>query len=294
MAVLFDPISSISLVVSVARSDLVYVEALALSTEDLELGPVVSAWGAQLVQDILPFLTESGCHVAIRGSRPGAVLLFQRAQLLAANPNTVLELLPGGEEVVVVEADTLVSRLPNHAKLAVASAGEVIGVLLNERSTVDDAAPTALIDAGPIVLSEVKRVMLDFRRKGVPLMLDVRDSRVCASPDVLRDVLQSLLADILGHVERSGGAGSAYVKLSPGRSGTWLVVEDRCGRLSDEVQVALAHPGTLCEDPSVRSFRRLKERVEGIGGSMSAQPGAFGVRIMVSLPGPNLFVSHGR
>ena len=290
-----EPISSIRLVVSVGRADGVYVEALAISIEDLELGSVVSAWGAQSVQELLPSLSGPGCHVAIRGSRPGSVLLFLGSQLLAADPNTLLERLPGGEEVIVVEADTLVSRLPNQPKLAVVSAGQVIGVLLNERvSSLGEAQPKALIDAGAIVLTEVKRVMLDFRRKGVPLMLDVRDSRVYGSADVLRDVLQSLLADILEHVERTEGAGSAYVKLSPGRSGTWLVVEDRCGRLSDEALVALAHPGTLCEDRSVRSFRRLKERVEGMGGSMSAQPGPFGVRTMVSLPGPGLLVGRGR
>ena len=124
-----EPISSIRLVVSVGRADGVYVEALAISIEDLELGPVVSAWGAQSVQDILPSLSGAGCHVAIRGSRPGSVLLFLGSQLLAADPNTLLERLPGGEEVIVVEADTLVSRLPNQPKLAVVSAGQVIGWL---------------------------------------------------------------------------------------------------------------------------------------------------------------------
>jgi hypothetical protein len=199
----------------------------------------------------------------------------------------MLDLLPGGQEVPVVEGTTLVSRLPSERPLAVIEDGEIIGVLLNDHSPpIRGPQPAAVINAAEIALREVKRAMVEFRRKGVPLIIDVRDSRVHGSADVLTYLLQTLLADILEHDERTGGAGSAHVTLSPGRSGTWLVVDDRCGRLSDEVQVALADPGAWCEDPLVRSFRRLKERVEGMGGSMSAQPGPFGMRTLVGLPGP--------
>lgn len=263
------------------------VEALAINIADLELGPVVSAWGAQSVQEILPSLSGVGCHVAVRGSNADSVRLFRSALLLRADPHTMLDLLPGGQEVAVVAAETPVQRLPSQRPLAVVSAGEVIGVLLSEHAPpVRGPSPAAVINAAEIALREVKRAMVEFRRKGVPLIIDVRDSRVHGSADVLTDLLQTLLADILEHVDQTGGAGAAHVMLSPGRSGTWLVVEDRCGRLSDEVQVALADPGAWCEDPLVRSFRRLKERVEGMGGSMSAQPGPFGMRTLVALPGP--------
>lgn len=265
------------------------MEALAINLSDLELGPVVSAWGAQSVHEILPSLSGVGCHVAIRGSSADKVRLFRSAQLLRADPNTMLDLLPGGQEVSAVEADTPFSRVPPQRPLAVVSGGEVIGVLLNDQAPpIHGPSPSAVINASEIALREVKRAMVEFRRKGVPLIIDVRDSRVHGSADVLTDLLQTLLADILEHVDQAGGAGSAHVMLSPGRSGTWLVVEDRCGRLSDEVQVALADPGAWCEDPLVRSFRRLKERVEGMGGSMSAQPGPFGVRTLIALPGPSM------
>lgn len=265
------------------------MEALSLSIADLELGPVVSAWGAQSVQEVLPKLSGVGCHVAVRGSRADAVRLFRSAQLLRADPGTMLDLLPGGQEVGVIEADTPVSRLPAQRPLVVASAGEVIGILLSDHAPpVRGPQPTAVFNAAEVALREVKRAMVEFRRKGVPLIIDVRDSRVHGSADVLTDLLQTLLADILEHVESAGGDGAAHVMLSPGRSGTWLVVEDRCGRLSDEVQIALADPGAWCDDPLVRSFRRLKERVEGMGGSMSAQPGPFGMRTLVALPGPTM------
>jgi hypothetical protein len=287
--VFVERISPLSLVASIWGSVNEGVEALAISIADLELGPVVSAWGAQSVREILPSLSGVGCHLAVRGSKADSVRLFRSAQLLRADPSTMLDLLPGGQQVAVIEADTLVSRLPNQRPLAVVSAGELIGVLLNEHAPpVRGPQPKAVINAGEIALREVKRAMAEFRRKGVPLIIDVRDSRVHGSADVLTDLLQTLLADILEHVERTGGAGAAHVMLSPGRSGTWLVVEDRCGRLSDEVQVALADPGAWCEDPLVRSFRRLKERVEDMGGSMSAQPGPFGMRTLVALPGPGM------
>lgn len=248
---------------------------------------MVSAWGAQSVQEVLPALSGLGCHVAVRGSDSGQVRLFRSAQLLRADPGTMLDLLPGGQSVPTVPAETLATQIPRERPLAVVDGGEVVGVLLHDNPPpVRGPAPRDVVDAGALALREVKRSMVEFRRRGVPLIIDVRDSRVHGNADVLTDLMQTLLADILEHVDRAGGAGAAHVMLSPGRSGTWLVVEDRCGRLSDEVQVALADPGAWCDDPLVRSFRRLKERVEGIGGSMSAQPGPFGMRTLVALPGP--------
>lgn len=263
------------------------MEALALTIADLELGPALMAWGAQTVQEILPRLSGVATHVAIKGSDPHHMQLFRSTQLLRADPHSMLDLLPGGDRALVVPAETLARELPPERPLIVVSEDEVLGVLLHEQAPpMRGPAPPQTVDAGEVALREVKRSMAEFRRKGVPLIIDVRDCRVYGSQDVLIDVVQTLLADVLEHVDRAKGQGAAHVMVTPGRAGTWVVVEDRCGRLDDEVQAALADPAAWCEHPTVRSFRRLKERVESMGGSMSAVPGPFGVRTLVALPGP--------
>lgn len=263
------------------------MEALALTIADLELGPALMAWGAQTVQEIMPRLSGVATHVAVRGSDLHSMQLFRSTQLLRADTHSMLDLLPGGERALVVPAETLATDIPPERPLVIVDGDEVIGVLLHEQAPpVRGPTPVQSIDAGEVALREVKRSMPEFRRKGVPLIIDVRDCRVYGTQDVLIDVVQTLLADVLDHVDRAGGQGAAHVMVTPGRAGTWIVVEDRCGRLDDEVRNALADANAWCEHPTVRSFRRLKERVEGMGGSMSAVPGPFGVRTLVALPGP--------
>ena len=259
------------------------MEAHEVTAAHLPLGEVVSAWGAERTSEVLRRLSGVVCHVAVMGTGETA-RVFRSSLVMRSDPDMLLDLLPGGTEAPIVESWVRAADLPAERPLLVREAGEIIGVLT------DDAAPpvrrarlSGTCDARQLAQQRVREAMDSYRKEGVPLLLDIRSARVRGDGKIFADTLDGLLAECLRRSLHTPGASCAHVLVSEGKSGVWLVIEDRSGALDYKTQAALINDAPS-EDPTVQVLRKIRARVTAAGGTLTAQPNPFGVRTIVCLP----------
>ncbi len=259
------------------------MEVHEVTTAHLPLGEVVSAWGAERTSEVLRRLSGVVCHVAVLGTgETGRV--FRSSLVMRSDPEMLLDLLPGGTEALIVESSTRALDLPPERPLLVREAGEIIGILT------DDAAPpvrraraAGTCDARTLAQQRVREAMDSFRKDGVPLLLDIRTARVRGDGRVFTETLDGLLAECLRRSQETSGASCAHVLVTEGKSGVWLVIEDRSGALDYKTQAALLNDAPS-EDATVQVLRKIRARVTAAGGTLTAQPNSFGIRTIVCLP----------
>jgi len=262
------------------------VEAAEVTLAHLPLGEVVSAWGAETVRDVLPRLSGVVCHLVVRGGSQDRARVFRSSQVLRSDPDLMLDMLPGGSDGLLIDASHAAVGLPTHRPLLVQEGAEVIGILLA------DAAPPVRLperrdttDAQALAMAKLRDAMVTYRKEAVPIVLDIREGRVFGDGRMLGDVIDVLLKEALKNAKKRQELSCVHVFLAQGESGLWLVVEDRSGRLPEKAQRALIE-GTPSKHRAVLTYRALKERVEGDGGTMTAQPSPWGLRSIVCLAAP--------
>lgn len=262
------------------------MEATEVTIAHLPLGEVVSAWGAETVRDVLPRLSGVVCHLVVRGGSTERARVFRSSQVLRADPDLMLDMLPGGSDGLIVGSGLSAMRLPDQRPLLVQEGSDIIGILLA------DAAPPVRLparrgtsDANALAQAKLRDAMKKFRKEAVPIVLDIREGQVYGDGSTLGDVMDVLLKEALKNAKKRQKISCVHVFLAQGESGLWLVVEDRSGRLPEKAQRALLD-GTASKHRAVLTYRALKERVEADGGTMTAQPSPWGLRSIVCLAAP--------
>ncbi|MCP4917450.1 MAG: hypothetical protein GY913_11045 [Proteobacteria bacterium] len=262
------------------------MEAAEVTIAHLPLGEVVCAWGAETVRDVMPRLSGVICHLVVRGGAGDRARVFRSSQVLRADPDLMLDMLPGGSDGLVVAATTKAHHLPVHRPLVVQEDDDITGILIADVAPPVRATPRkGSVDARELAMATMRDAMKTYRKEAIPIVLDIRDGRVEGDGQTLSDVLQILLNTALESARKRQELSCVHVFLSQGDSGLWLVVEDRSGRLDEEAQRALV-AGTPSQHKTVLTYRALKERVEGDQGSMTCQPSPWGVRFIVCLKAP--------
>lgn len=262
------------------------VEAAEVTIAHLPLGEVVCAWGAETVRDVMPRLSGVVCHLVVRGGAGERARVFRSSQVLRADPDLMLDMLPGGSDGLLVAATTKAHHLPRHRPLLVQEGEDIVGILVADVAPPVRSVPRrGSVDARELAMVALRDAMKDFRKEAVPVVLDIRDGRVEGDGQTLADVLEALMTASLESARQRQELSCVHVFLSQGDSGLWLVVEDRSGRLPEDAQRALVR-GTASQHKSVLTYRALKERVEGDQGSMTCQPSPWGVRFIVCLKSP--------
>lgn len=259
------------------------MEARDVTAAHLPLGEVVCAWGAERTQEVLSRLSGVVCHVVVLGTAETA-RVHRSSQVMRANPEVLLDLLPGGKDAPIIDADVHALSLPPTRPLLIREAGEIIGILA------DDVAPpvrhraiTGTKDARALAQWHVRKALTSFRKVGVPLILDIRPARVKGDGSAFTELLDGLLEVCLTRSKNAPGVSCAHVLVTEGQSGVWLVIEDRSGALDYALQTALLNDSPS-ENPTVKALRRLRGKAIAAGGSMTAQPNSHGVRSIVCLP----------
>ncbi len=249
---------------------------------------MVCAWGADTVSEVLPRLTGVVCHLVVMGGDGSHCRVFRSSQILRADPSEMLDLVPGGSEAQVIDACTRAHFLPTTRPLLIREGSEITGILL------DDAPPARVpewrkprgsTDARALAARTLRKPMERFRKEGVPVVLDLRPCRVAGNGDLLESAIETLMGSALKNARKNAAFSCVHVLLAEGKSGTWLVVEDRSGRLPADAIDALIHERES-KHRAVAMVSELRAGVEPLGGSVAAQPGPDGLRIIVCLPGP--------
>ena len=260
------------------------MEAYEVKAAQLSLREVVTAWGAERAGDVLPRLSGVVCHVVALGASGDKARVFRSSQVMRAQSDMLLDLLPGGVDALIVDADVQAFRLPSERPLLFREDGEIIGILT------DEAAPpvrrrdiTGTADARALAQKRVRQAMEHFRKDGVPLLLDIRSARVRGDGRDFIALLDGLLGECLRRGKDNDGLACTHVLVREGKSGVWLVIEDRSGPLSVEAQSALLNDEPS-DDLTVEALRKLRARARAAGGSMTAQPNPSGIRSIVCLP----------
>lgn len=258
-----------------------------ITVASLVLRDVHSAWGAQTVGELQARVQHAMRPVVLRGTR-GTTRILTPEQILSAPPDTMLDLLPGRTFAQVVSADLPALSLPDIRPLVVVRGDQVLGLLTDACQPEARPAPAErIVDAQKVVMQRVQSHLGEFRQAGVPIVFDIRDARTVGGTELLNEAVDTLLGEILVRARERGGEPCAHVLLAPGRSGTWLVIEDRVGRLEPELRAAMGDDAVACDHPLVAGYRRLRREVLERGGTMTAKPSPWGVRILACLPSPD-------
>ncbi len=262
------------------------MEATEVTISHLPLGEVVTAWGAESVRDVLSRLSGVVCHLAVRGGSGDRARVFRSSQVLRADPDLMLDMLPGGSDGLIVSGDLSAMMLPDHRPLLVQEGPEIVGILVAEAAPpVRLPALRGRTNAQALAMAKLREAMKTYRKEAVPIVLDIREGQVFGDGQVLADVMEVLLKEALKNAKKRQAMSCVHVFLAQGESGLWLVVEDRSGRLPEKAQRALLE-GTASKHRAVLAYRALKERVESDGGTMTAQPSPWGLRSIVCLAAP--------
>ncbi len=263
----------------------------------MNLKPATEAWGIERVEDVAERMRESGAAFVVVQDGGDGARIFDAEAVYAANPDSMLDLLAGGVDVLYVDAMTAEAELPPERPLAVREGAELIGLLMGDKKiTVDPeeqrrkarawALPTGGADAQAAAMDAIRGAMPVFRKKRIALVLDVQPSRVEGDGFLVRDIIDMLLEESLEILQRCGGGTGVHVTVGQGPSGLWIGVEDHGSRTTFTDVDAILHDGPS-EDPTVLALRRLARRVEGDGGVMRVQTTRSGTRFMVRLPLPS-------
>ncbi len=270
------------------------VEALdttASKVMELPLESVVEAWGIERVQDVTGQIAGPQGWVAVLDGAGGARVL-PATQVLAANPDHMLDLLPGGVDAVYVEATTAVGDLPEHRPLLVRQGSEVLGLIGGESMDPKRARmkrmlrlPCGGADAAMAAWAAVKHHRDTYRRKGIALVLDIQPSRVEGDGLVVRDSVDILLEEALELIQRANGGTGVHLVLGQGQSGLWIGIETHGSYFPAACLFEMLEDGPS-EDPTTLALRRVRDKVRAQQGHMKVTPTRTGTRFMISLPSP--------
>ena len=258
---------------------------------ELPLEPVVEAWGIVRVQDVTGQLTGAHGWVAVLDGAGGARVV-PASQVLSANPDHMLDLLPGGVDASYVDATTPVGELPEQRPLLVRQGSEVLGLLGGD--TLDPRRsrmkrmlrlPSGGADAALAAWSAVKHHRDTYRKKGIALVLDIQPSRVEGDGLVVRDAVDVLLEEALELILRANGGTGVHVVLGQGQSGLWLGIETHGSYFPAAFLCEMLEEGPS-EDPTTLALRRIRDKVKAQRGHMKVTPTRTGTRFMISLPAP--------
>ncbi len=224
--------------------------------------------------------------------------LFAAAEVLKARADLMLDMLPGGQELVAVEASTLVSELPSHRPLLVRHNGVVKGVLGGEvvvkRTQARRARRWKVASGGAnaqaAAMDAVKEARPLFRRQGVALVLDVQPGTVDGDGQLVRDMVSRLLERSLSVLKHNGGGTSVHLRLAESDEGLLIEVQDRGTRIQRlDVEAMLSDDHS--DDPAVLDLRELRDQLgQEYGGTMDVYETRTGTLFTVVIPsaGPSL------
>ncbi len=270
------------------------MEALETSVSkvfELPLEPVVEAWGIERVQDVVGQLSESQGWVAVLDGAGGARVL-PAVQVLAAHPDLMLDLLPGGQEAAYVESGMLESDLPEARPLLVRQGSDVLGLLGGEELDPKLARmkrmfrlPRGGADAAMAAWSAVKHHRDTYRKKGIAMVLDIQPSRVVGDGMVVKTAIDVLLEEALELIRRANGGTGVHVMIGQGVSGLWIGIETNGTYFPAAFLLEMLEDGPS-EDPTTLALRKIRDRVRAQKGYMKVSPTRTGTRFMISLPAP--------
>lgn len=218
--------------------------------------------------------------------------MLPAAQVLAANPDHMLDLLPGGQEATYVEGVTLVADLPDERPLLVRQGTEVMGLLGAEQVDPKLARmkrmfclPSGGADAAMAAWSAVKHHRDTYRQKGIAMVLDIQPSRVEGDGMVVKTAIDVLLEEALELIKRANGGTGVHVMIGQGMSGLWIGIETNGTYFPASVLFEMLEDGPS-DDPTTLALRRVRDRVRAEKGHMKVSPTRTGTRFMISLPAP--------
>lgn len=258
---------------------------------ELTLEPVVEAWGIERVQDVAGQLAGPQGWVAVLDGAGGARVL-PAAQVLAANPDHMLDLLPGGQEASYVEATTNNGDLPEARPLLVRQGSEVLGLLGGEQVDPNLARmkrlfrlPSGGADAAMAAWAAVKHHRDTYRKKGIAMVLDIQPSRCEGDGLVVKDAVDILLEEALELIARANGGTGVHVMIGQGMSGLWIGIETNGTYFPAAFLLEMLEAGPT-DDPTTLALRRVRDKVRAQKGHMKVSPTRTGTRFMISLPAP--------
>lgn len=261
--------------------------------ESLDLAKVIEVWGIERVEDVLPHLEQGYAFVAVHdGGGQSRVLPAKR--VAKADPEMILDMLPGGLPAMYVDANIPQGELPEHRPLLVRRGARLIGLLGQEELNNEPtevvrpsrwALPAGGADARAAAMAAVDLARETFRDQGIPLMLDIQESRVEGDGALVKDLLDHLLEESLSILSRSGGGTAVYVTVGQGEAGLWIGVEDN-GAPNVAISTDMIFSEEPTDDLSILALRRMRDRVVRSGGKMRVIPTRTGTRFMALLPAP--------
>ncbi len=257
---------------------------------ELDLSPVIEAWGVQTVEEVAATL-QKGTPFLVVQDGGGRARLFCAEDVLKARPGLMLDLLPGGRELVAVDAMTPADQLPAHRPLLVRDGGVVIGVLGGERlkeaktarRTRRWALPGGGADAKAAAMDAVRRVREEFRQEGIALILDVQPSRVDGDGLLVRDVVARLLEHSMAILRANGGGTAVHLRVGDSPDGLLIQVQDR-GTRSQVLDVEGLLTDEPTDDEAVLALRELADQVRARRGVMEVRETRSGTLFEVRFP----------
>jgi len=258
----------------------------------LDLASVIEVWGIERVEDVLPQIEDGVRYVAVHdGTGQSRVLPVRRVR--ECDPQLILDMLPGGQLAMYVDAATPAGGLPDHRPLLVRRGALLIGLLESDDKTVPAPQEETFTlpgvgegaDARVAAMSAIDAARESFRRRGISMVLDIQESRVEGDGTLVRDLVDQLLEEALGIIERSGGGTGVHVTVGQGQAGLWIGVEDS-GTIRAVVDTDEIFSEMPTDDLSVLALRRIRARVVEVGGDMRVYSTRSGTRFMVRLPTP--------
>jgi len=257
---------------------------------ELDLAPVIEAWGVQTVEEVAAPLQKGTAFLVVQDGGDRA-RLFHAEEVLKSPPGLMLDLLAGGRELLSVDAHLSVDALPKHRPLLVRENGMVKGVLgaetLTEGKDARRSRRWALAKGGAnaqaAAMDAVKEARKEFRREGIALILDVQPSRVDGDGRLVRDLVHRLLERSLAILRQNGGGTAVHLKVNDGPDGLTIEVQDRGARKQRmDVEDWLSDEPT--SDVAVQDLRKLRNQVSSRRGRMDVMETRTGVVLQVHFP----------
>ena len=258
------------------------VEALDANSRqiiELTLEPVIEAWGIERVQEVVSQMTEPEGWVAVLDGMGGARVL-PAAQVLAANPDHMLDLLPGGQEASYVDGAIRLMDLPDARPVLVRQGAEVVGLLCEEpeKRKAGGKKRVFRLPRGGADAAGPAREAVKYHRETYP-------SRVHGDGEVVKDAIDMLLEEALSLIKRANGGTGVHVVLGQGMSGLWIGIETHGSYFPAAFLYEVLEEGPS-EDPTTLALRKIRDMVLACQGLMKVMPTRTGTRFMISLPSP--------
>ena len=220
----------------------------------------------------------------------GNARLLLANEVLAMDPEAMLDSLPGGMEVGIVEGTTTLDALPTRRPLVVQDNGVILGLYGAAESEAAQKARKARrwsqadghADARAAANDAIKEIKDYYRRRGVSLMLSLQPCRVSGDGIIVRDVMAGLLEYSLEMIELCGGGRGVYVDTQQGIKQVKITVEARTRSSFEDIDLMLSDEHT--ENLLIRKFRALRRSVAEHRGDLQIEDTPRGFVFTATLP----------